>query len=390
MTRRPTCRDRRALPFRADSPVRPARCCSWLSACRSGWPTWWRCRSPRSPVRRRYGGCFELERALVNRLLGARVPAPPPLTPPDDPSTAHRSRFSPESSDQRGCAASSVPSRLLVFVRAGGALDPRAGGEHELYLGPWSLGAILGLVLLLLARAGADAVGRRLGGDGGIDFARSAAVASAGPASAAGTGAGGARRAAGRSNARDRLLASGAPAVRRRAGPSGHASRAGLVQGMDGRGAPRQPRSGDHPRCRAPGPARAGGGGGGRSRAGARQRAAQGRPQRPAAGPARLPATDRRGDGRGPPPARARPARWCPAAPGLDVSLDLQLMRGRLADESALELLDGPLPRSRGADRTARVRARDPPADARRPRAWLRRSMRWRSDPRSRWSSICG
>ncbi len=59
--------------------------------------------------------------------------------------------------------------------------------------------------------------------------------------------AGGARRAAGRSNARNRVLAPRAAAVRRRARPSGHASGTGHVEGMDGCGTPRRPGCRDHP-----------------------------------------------------------------------------------------------------------------------------------------------
>lgn len=92
---------------------------------------------------------FELERALVNRLLGARVPAPAPLTP-------HATLDRPQVAFLAGklvitvCAALVCAVPLLLFgellVRS---IEGLAGGGGR-YLGPWSLGVIPGICLLLL------------------------------------------------------------------------------------------------------------------------------------------------------------------------------------------------------------------------------------------------
>ena len=261
---------------------------------------------------------LESERALVNQLLCARVPAPPPLEPDTTVTQQQLAFLAGKLPISLGAAiVCAIPTALFVELVAHSIQGLTASSSA--YLGPWPLGPVVGLVLLLLAiPALMLSVGALEATAALISQVSRRGLSSPGRHRRA--RARGARRAPRRSNAGDRVLAPRAAAVRRRARPSGHASRAGHVQGMDGCGAPRQSGCRDHPRCGAAGPPRVRGGGGGRSSAGARQRAAQGRPQRPAPGPARLPSADRRGDRRGPSPARARSTRWGPAAPRLDVS----------------------------------------------------------------------
>jgi signal transduction histidine kinase len=93
---------------------------------------------------------LEVERSLVNRLLCARVPAPSPLAPD---STVTRQQFAflagklPISLGAAILCA--LPVALFVQLVAH-AIDGFTATSGE-YLGPWLLGPVVGLVLLLLA-----------------------------------------------------------------------------------------------------------------------------------------------------------------------------------------------------------------------------------------------
>ena len=93
---------------------------------------------------------LEFERALVNRLLCARVPAPPPL-PSDTPVTRQQLAI------LAGKLPISLGAAILCALPTGVFVELVAHSIQGLtastnsYLGPWPLGPILGLVLLLLA-----------------------------------------------------------------------------------------------------------------------------------------------------------------------------------------------------------------------------------------------
>ena len=95
------------------------------------------------------GRMLELERTLANRALGARIPAPPPVTP-DASLERHKIAFLVAKLPVSACAAAfcALPAALFteLLVRA---VQGLAGSS--LYLGPWPLRAVAGLVLLLLA-----------------------------------------------------------------------------------------------------------------------------------------------------------------------------------------------------------------------------------------------
>ena len=92
----------------------------------------------------------ELERALVNGLLGARVPAPAPLTPD--------ARICPRqvaflAGKLVSTVAAAVVCAVPVFVFGDllvRAIEGLTGGGGR-YLGPWPLGSVMGICLLLLA-----------------------------------------------------------------------------------------------------------------------------------------------------------------------------------------------------------------------------------------------
>ena len=88
-------------------------------------------------------------------------------------------------------------------------------------------------------------------------------------------------------------------------------------------------------------------------------------------------------NGRGPPAAGARPARWRPAAL-VSLSLDLQLLRAECPGSRRIELLDETdWRRSAKRRRNCASWPADPPADAHRPRAGPGARCRSPSDPRS-------
>ena len=82
---------------------------------------------------------LELERALVNGLLGAHIPAPPPVTP-DTSLERHQIAFLVAKLPISACAAAFcvLPAALFaeLLMRA---VQGLAGSS--LYLGPWPLGA---------------------------------------------------------------------------------------------------------------------------------------------------------------------------------------------------------------------------------------------------------
>jgi len=92
---------------------------------------------------------LELEWALVNGLLGARIPAPPPVTPGTSVER-HQIAFLIAKLPISACAGAfcALPAALFaeLLVRAGQGLV-----GSSLYLGPWPLGTVAGFVLLLLA-----------------------------------------------------------------------------------------------------------------------------------------------------------------------------------------------------------------------------------------------
>jgi signal transduction histidine kinase len=92
---------------------------------------------------------LEAERALVNRLLCARIPAPPPLTPE---TTVGRRQvaFLAGKLPVSACAAAvcALPIALFAELLVRSVQGLAASSS---YLGPWRLGAAAGLVLLLLA-----------------------------------------------------------------------------------------------------------------------------------------------------------------------------------------------------------------------------------------------
>lgn len=94
---------------------------------------------------------LELERGLVNRLLHARVPALSPLTP-DTSVPPRQAVFLAAKLPITACAATAcaLPFALLVVLLVHAAQG--IAGDIA-YLGPWRLGIALGLVLLALAAA---------------------------------------------------------------------------------------------------------------------------------------------------------------------------------------------------------------------------------------------
>jgi signal transduction histidine kinase len=92
---------------------------------------------------------LEIERALANRLLCARSPAPAPLTP-ESGLERHQIACLVAKFPVSVCAAAicAVPIALLIELLA---LAVRGLSGSAAYLGPWDLGPITGLVLLLLA-----------------------------------------------------------------------------------------------------------------------------------------------------------------------------------------------------------------------------------------------
>jgi signal transduction histidine kinase len=93
---------------------------------------------------------LEYERALVNQLLCARVPAPPPLAPE---TTVTRQQLAFLAGKLPISLAAAIlcglPIALLVELVAHSIQGLTASTGS--YLGPWSLGPIVGFVLLLLA-----------------------------------------------------------------------------------------------------------------------------------------------------------------------------------------------------------------------------------------------
>jgi len=92
---------------------------------------------------------LECERGLVNRLLCARVPAPPPLAP-DTTITGQQVAFlAGKLPISLGAAIlCALPTALFVELVAH-SIDGLTGTGS--YLGPWLLGPVVGFVLLLLA-----------------------------------------------------------------------------------------------------------------------------------------------------------------------------------------------------------------------------------------------
>jgi len=92
---------------------------------------------------------LELERMLTNRLLGARIPAPPPFTP-DTPVERHEFAFLVAKLPISACAAAFCALPMVLFAELlRRAVQGLAGSS--LYVGPWPLATVAGLVLLLLA-----------------------------------------------------------------------------------------------------------------------------------------------------------------------------------------------------------------------------------------------
>ncbi len=93
---------------------------------------------------------LEFERALVNRLLCARVPAPPPLAPDTTVTRQHLAFLAGKLPITLGAAIlCSLPTALFVELVVHSIQGLTASTNS--YLGPWPLGPVLGLVLLLLA-----------------------------------------------------------------------------------------------------------------------------------------------------------------------------------------------------------------------------------------------
>jgi signal transduction histidine kinase len=92
---------------------------------------------------------LEIERALANRLLCARSPAPAPVTP-DSGIEPHQIACLAAKFPFSVCAAAvcALPIALVIELLA---LAVRGLSGSASYLGPWDLGPVTGLVLLLLA-----------------------------------------------------------------------------------------------------------------------------------------------------------------------------------------------------------------------------------------------
>jgi signal transduction histidine kinase len=93
---------------------------------------------------------LECERALVNRLLCARVPAPPPLEPDATVTKQQLVFLAGKLPISLGAAIlCALPTALFVELVAH-SIDGLTESTNS-YLGPWHLGPVVGLVLLLLA-----------------------------------------------------------------------------------------------------------------------------------------------------------------------------------------------------------------------------------------------
>jgi Histidine kinase/Histidine kinase-, DNA gyrase B-, and HSP90-like ATPase len=93
---------------------------------------------------------LESERALVNRLLCARVPAPPPLAPEARLSRAQLAFLAGKLPISLAAAIlCGIPTALFVELVAHSIEGLTASGSA--YVGPWLLGPVVGLVLLILA-----------------------------------------------------------------------------------------------------------------------------------------------------------------------------------------------------------------------------------------------
>ncbi len=93
---------------------------------------------------------LECERALVNRLLCARVPAPPPLAPDTTVTRQQVAFLAGKLPISLGAVIlCALPTALFVELVVH-SIEGLTASTNS-YLGPWSLGPIVGLVLLLLA-----------------------------------------------------------------------------------------------------------------------------------------------------------------------------------------------------------------------------------------------
>ena len=93
---------------------------------------------------------LECERALVNRLLCARVPAPPPLAPDTTVTRQQLAFLAGKLPISLGAAIfCALPTALFVELMTHSIQGLTASTSS--YLGPWPLGPAVGLVLLLLA-----------------------------------------------------------------------------------------------------------------------------------------------------------------------------------------------------------------------------------------------
>ena len=93
---------------------------------------------------------LEFERALVNRLLGARVPAPPPLEPDTTLTREQLAFLAGKLPITLGASIlCAIPTALFVELVAHSIQGLTASSSA--YLGPWPLNPVVGLALLLLA-----------------------------------------------------------------------------------------------------------------------------------------------------------------------------------------------------------------------------------------------
>ena len=93
---------------------------------------------------------LECERALVNRLLCARVPAPPPLESDTTVTRQQLAFLAGKLPISLGAAIlCAIPTALFVELVAHSIQG--LTGSSGAYVGPWPLGPVVGLVLLLLA-----------------------------------------------------------------------------------------------------------------------------------------------------------------------------------------------------------------------------------------------
>ena len=94
---------------------------------------------------------LELERTTTNRLLGARIPALPPAVPGSPPERRKIAFLAAKLPLTALATAVCLIPGALVVVLVARASEGFEGSTS--YLGPWSLGPFVGLVLLLLASA---------------------------------------------------------------------------------------------------------------------------------------------------------------------------------------------------------------------------------------------